>query len=406
MKGWQKAMSLVVLSFVTLFLTGCGAGAEPEHGSMAITAESYEFPPAEFKQETLKPLSREVDSTELTEHLFVNEESEANGPMGRRVLSALRGPDGDMWFGTDSGVSRFDGDSWYNYRLVEGERLDFWEDTGFPLVVLSLTLSPDGHVVAGGCGGIYRYAGGEWNDYWPADSDFVWMDCTWPLAVGPEEELWFGIFDGQTNGFGVFHFDGDVWTRYQDDTMTEFDIVEGFPEVTTATEGKFLADNFVTSIATDPDGAMWFVTSNMISRFDGQEWMNISGIEYLLGEILSVTGGLDRPLWFHTDQAFSHFDGEIWTAYSITDVPMEHFPSSYSTTDIYGDLWFGVPNGLFHFDGENLTNFNLPEELSLGWTTEQLKLMMMGPCGYLVVMALSVSHAPITDVTIILPFCK
>lgn len=66
------------------------------------------------------------------------------------------------------------------------------------------------------------------------------------MAVVAEDDLWFGIF----------HLDNGGLTRYEDETMTEFEIVEGLPKESTVTEGEFLPDNLVTSIVTDPDGSV------------------------------------------------------------------------------------------------------------------------------------------------------
>jgi ligand-binding sensor domain-containing protein len=186
--------------------------------------------------------------------------------MKQVMFAIVRGPNGDMWFATYSGVSRFDGAIWKHYSIVEGERLEMLEEAGM-LQTLALTVSPDGDVVAGGCGGIYRYEDGDWIDFWPADSDFILNFCIFPLAIGPEEELWIVPLDPQVNGYGVFHFNGDGWILYEEDTMTDFDIIEDIPEERTVTEGKFLSDDLVTSLATDPDGATWLVTGGDLMRF-------------------------------------------------------------------------------------------------------------------------------------------
>ncbi|MBN1485583.1 MAG: hypothetical protein JXA37_12775 [Chloroflexia bacterium] len=39
---------------------------------------------------------------------------------GYLVLSIAVAPDGALWFGTDGGVSRFDGTSWTTYTTADG----------------------------------------------------------------------------------------------------------------------------------------------------------------------------------------------------------------------------------------------------------------------------------------------
>jgi hypothetical protein len=281
----------------------------------------------------------------------------------------IRGADSDVWFAGWEGVSRFDGTGWHHYSMVEGERLEMWEEALGGAIALSLVRSPDQSVVAGSCGGIYRYEDGTWVESWPAEAEFVWRLCPWPLAIGPGEELWFGHFDGQANGFGLFHFDGSEWSRHEADAMTEYELVDGFLEPKNVTAGQFLSDNMVTSIALDPDNSLWSVSagpSNALDYFNGQEWSTLSGDEYLKGEVLSVCEGPDGSLWFQTDQGFSHYDGRIWTTYSISDMDLDYGYFSSSTTGPDGDFWLGELGGLLRFDGKDLTYFTFPDEVMGG----------------------------------------
>lgn len=277
-------------------------------------------------------------------------------------ISGTWGPDGDVWFGTTSGVLRFDGEKWNQYRLVDGERLEFWED--FP-PVLSLTVSPDGDLIAGACGGIYQFRDESWFVVPLTDADFFGRNCFGPVAVGPEGDLWFSIWDGQTNGFGIFHLSDGGLTRYTDDYVIDYEMVEGFPEERNSTEGEWLPDNFVTTIITDLSGAVWIASGGEtaeLSRFDGQEWTTISGTDYLLGEFLSATKGPDGSLWFHTDQGFSHFDGETWITYLIREKPMNYVSFSHSTIDGLGNFWFFDDSGSYHFDGGTLIFVTVGDE--------------------------------------------
>ena len=56
--------------------------------------------------------------------------------------------DGALWFGTEGGVSRFDGESWTTYTTEDGlASNDVW----------SIAMTPDGALWFGARGGISRY---------------------------------------------------------------------------------------------------------------------------------------------------------------------------------------------------------------------------------------------------------
>ena len=92
----------------------------------------------------------------------------------------------------------------------------------------------------------------------------------------PKRDLWVG-----SRIYGVFHYDGQMWTRY--------DVRDG------------LADNTVRDILQTDDGTVWVATPKGISRFDGQRWMTHA----LLPDLRipnrdgSIRQSRDRALWIN-----------------------------------------------------------------------------------------------------------
>jgi len=73
----------------------------------------------------------------------------AEGLAGNIVYTIAQGPDGVYWFGTNNGLSRFDGQSWKTYGVHDGL---------FGADVYAIVVTPDNHVWAGTRDGVVRLA--------------------------------------------------------------------------------------------------------------------------------------------------------------------------------------------------------------------------------------------------------
>jgi ligand-binding sensor domain-containing protein len=71
------------------------------------------------------------------------------GMAGNIVYSIAQSPDGVLWFGTDQGLTRYDGTSWKQYRKQDG-LLDN--------NVYSIAIAPNGDVWVGTKNGVARMA--------------------------------------------------------------------------------------------------------------------------------------------------------------------------------------------------------------------------------------------------------
>ncbi len=354
MKQAQALFTLVLL--VCIALVACtpattGLGSEP------ITAESFDFPPSEFREVTLEPVFKEADPADFTEYLY-DESAEfsdedaggvVNGPVGE-THSAVRGPDGNIWASSRTGVSRFDGDSWIYDNVFEGE------------IVSALTVAPDGSVVAAGDVGVRQHKNGEWVEIWPGTRGLLGGPW-WPIAMGPEGDLWMGsaVYDYE----GVAHFDGEILSFYsaRESIRTDQYISAERGLVESREVEDALFPGFIASfIAVDPDGVAWSLTFEGVVRYDGQEWMNVSGDEYFAGDVMSVASSPDNSLWFVSTRGFSHFDGQLWTKYTIagdqgeSEANVEEWPNfAYLTIAPNGEVWFAGWYVINHFDGATLT---------------------------------------------------
>ncbi len=136
---------------------------------------------------------------------------------------------GTVWFGTEGGVSRFDGSQWTSWSHEDGiggdnpDALPFSRNTG-----LGTRSRHDLGVLSGGKA-----------TYNPG--------YVFSILVDHEDTIWAGTWGG-----GVARYRDGAWTNLM--------------------EADGLAGNIVYSIAQAPDGSYWFGTNKGLSRFDGSEW--------------------------------------------------------------------------------------------------------------------------------------
>jgi ligand-binding sensor domain-containing protein len=216
--------------------------------------------------------------------------------------------DGNVWFGTFDGASKFDGNTWTTYDLVDTSS----QATGVDGAARN-ALSPAGHNLLGGGNTVFA------------------------VAIDGDGHIWFGT------GHGVREFDGANWTHY------------------TTSDG--LAGNFVRTIAIDGDGHKWFGTwYDGVSEFDGINWTTYTTAHGLASDSVEVieTDGTDK--WFGTYGGVSKFDGTNWTTYTTTHGLVHN--SVFAIAIKGTDKWFGTYGGVSKFDGTNWTTYTTTHGLA------------------------------------------
>jgi ligand-binding sensor domain-containing protein len=247
--------------------------------------------------------------------------TEADGLADNWVNAIAVASDGTLWFGTQGGVSSFDGEIWATYTTADGLENNR---------VTAIAIANDGALWFGSSGGASRFDGQSWSMY-TRDLGGYWVDA---IAVAPDGALWFG-----TQG-GVFRFDGQSWTTY--------------------TEADGLADNWIRAIAVAPDGGLWVGTESGVSYFNGQTWTDYADPG---SAVKAIAVGPDGTPWFGTVKGILHLDGDLWTAY--IDQHLSSVADIACTSD--GTVWFGTKGGVFRFDGETWTIYTTADGLADNW---------------------------------------
>ena len=164
-----------------------------------------------------------------------------------------------VWFGTEGGISMFDGKKWQSWTHNDGlgapnkDKLPTSPNTG-----LGTRARHDLGVMTASGAPTYN------------------PNYVFSVHVGPDDVVWAGTWGG-----GVSSFDGKKWTNL--------------------TTENGLAGNLVYSIVRGKDGALWFGTNNGVSRYDGKAWMNFNKKDGLLeNTVYTMAVAPNGDIWVGT----------------------------------------------------------------------------------------------------------
>jgi ligand-binding sensor domain-containing protein len=181
-----------------------------------------------------------------------------DGLASNAVTSIYCDQDGVMWFGTWGGVSRYDGKEFVNFTTKDGLANN---------LVISVYCDQDGVMWFGTPGGVSRYdARGD-----SAASSSRGMG-DFPHFVNFTAED--GLLSKVVAIYGTP--DGILWFRTGGAGVSRYDARGDSPHFVNFTTEDGLADNRVSAICCDPDGAMWFGTWGGVSRYDGKEFVTFT----------------------------------------------------------------------------------------------------------------------------------
>ncbi len=328
------------------------------------------------------------------------------------TTAVAQGPQGDIWVGTQLGLTHYDGQRWRTYTTSDGLVDD---------VVTDILAAEDGTVWVGTLGGLSHLSpggdgavGNSWQTFLPKDGlpgehiTALLQDSEGLLVVGTTRGV--SLYDGQrwntwtqrdglpsgevrailedsdgglwfgTNG-GVSHWDL-AWRTYPfpeegyDDSAMLYDIsalmqatdgalwiatlgggvvryLDGRWDTYTAADG--LADDNVYALAEDSHGALWFGTAGGISHHVAGTWETYTTESGLPTDvILSVEAAADGALWFGTagEGVVRYRSDEGWRTFTETHGLGDNFVRAICEAPD-GVLWLGTSKGVSRFDGHS-----------------------------------------------------
>ena len=259
--------------------------------------------------------------------------SDEDGLPSSLVLAILQDRQGDLWFGTAGGVSRYDGAQFTTFTTENGLAHNR---------VSSIVEDRQGNLWFGTWGGVSRYDGQHFTTFTTADG--LAHNHVNDMAEDRQGNLWFGTGSLANEGAGVSRFDGSHFTTF------------------TTADG--LAHNHVNDMVEDQKGNLWFGTAGGgVSRYDEQEFVTFTAADGLGGNsVYSIMEDRQGHLWFGTRGGVSRYDGQHFMTFTIQGLPLYW---AYSIVeDQQGNLWFGTfQEGLIRYDGQHFTTFTTQDGL-------------------------------------------
>ncbi|BBE20851.1 adenylate cyclase [Aquipluma nitroreducens] len=276
--------------------------------------------------------------------------TENDGLCNNLVYSILNDKSGNIWFGTNEGVSKYGGSLFTHYTRNEGLSNN---------KVFSILKDKSGNLWFGTFGGgIIRYDGKSFLNY--TEKEGLANDKVFSMFQDKSGNMWFG-----TDGGGVSKYDGKSFTNF--------------------TQKEGLSNNKVFCIAQDKPGNLWFGTyGGGVSKYDGQSFTNYTVKEGLCNNfVLSILNDRNGNLWFGTDgggvsnlileksdklHGNTTIKSQSFVPQFINYTTKDGLPNNY-VFSIFQDndenIWFGTGGGgLAKFDGKYFTTYTENEGLS------------------------------------------
>jgi len=195
-------------------------------------------------------------------------ENTNGGLIDNWVYAIELGKNGVVWFGTESGVSAYDGKQWISWNHKNG-------------------LSAPYSAVKKDNAGTVDYLQGEHHTSHNTNSksQSYRPDYVVAMRMDEKERLWVGTWGG-----------GLTLINTETNKTRVFTVKDGLP------------GNYILAIKEGPDGNLWIGTNKGLSRFDGKTFTNFSKINGLSGNyIFSLEFGPDQSVWTGTHYAVNQF---------------------------------------------------------------------------------------------------
>ena len=269
--------------------------------------------------------------------------STADGLISNNVQCVYANSSSDIWFGTQLGVSQFDGATWTTYEMATYPGMA--DDN-----ILSIYVDGLDQTWIGTDFGTSFFNGATWTTYTTADGlDNNKVQC---INQDAEGNMWFGTINGLSK------FDGASWTTFG--------------------TGDGLPFGGINSITLHSDGDLWFGTGlGGIAIYDGTDFIEITEDEGLISDkIRAIEFAPDGKSWVATAEGLSTFDAantflnSHTTIFTIPD-PDTLNPIVDVKIDGNGVVWAGVyvdylvtEGGVCAYNGSTWFEFDVSDGLA------------------------------------------
>ncbi len=239
-------------------------------------------------------------------------------PYLETVLASRKG---DLWFGSQAGLTRFDGRRFTTFTTLDGLPGDY---------ISVLLEDSQGLLWIGTKGkGLSRYDGEYFVNY--GFDDGLVHDHINDILEDKRGYLWIATRRG------LSRFDG---SRFDN-----FTVADGLP------------NNSVGALLEDRQGRLWILTEGGVARFEGDRITRIDQQDgFAYARAVDILEDSQGQLWFAMGRGLFRYDGANFDKYLPEGVEET---DAASIQDLYedsqGHIWISGWDGLNRFDGKTLT---------------------------------------------------
>jgi ligand-binding sensor domain-containing protein len=251
----------------------------------------------------------------------------ADGLADNTVDTMLEDRHGNLWFGTDNGLSQFNG--LFTTHLSG-------------MSIRSLLESQDGTIWAGTYeNGLRSYDGSGWQEHMSGMSIAS-------LLESQDGTIWAGTYDN-----GLHSYDGSGWQEH----MSGMDVrcllesrdgtiwagSNGLHSYDSRRWQEHMSGMEVYSLLESQDGTIWAGTyENGLRSYDGSRWQQ----HLIRTRVYSLLESQDGIIWAGTDWGLHSYDGSGWQQH-MSGMGITSLLESQDDT-----IWAGNWNGLHSYDGK------------------------------------------------------
>lgn len=245
----------------------------------------------------------------------------ANGLIDNYINCIAADANNHIWIGTDIGVSVYDGSAWTSYTTANGL---------IDNMISYIAGSEDGSVWIGTNSGLSKFNSGSFTNY-NASNGLTFEMVSYIATKG--NTVWIGTWLG-----GLFKFDGTSFTNF---TMTD-----GLP------------DNNISCIAIDNAGNKYIGTFAGIAKLNSSDdyvttYTSAGGMFNNYVKDLAITFEYDLWAGIYADYlqegAISFFNQSTWTNYKVSDGLVNTMVKRIAV-DNNDHLWVATGNGVSEYN--------------------------------------------------------
>ncbi len=294
---------------------------------------------------------------------------ESDGLLSNSVNCVAVDANDNIWFGTNKGLSKFDGSNWVNYNSSNTPELI---DTN----IKTITIANNGAVWLGTDFGAYKFDGTTWTSY--SDTNGLAYNQIHRIDEGPNGDLYFAhnswsagvsVFNGTTwSSYGApdlpasgvcatsFDSQGDAWfasplhgiVHYNGSTFTPYTNSDG------------LVSNFGTDILVDDSDNKWVGTGSGMSVLDATNSFVTNHTKMLilpnpdtLNPVVEIAKDSHNRIWtaiyvgYLTVGGIAMYDGTGWLDWDTNDGIVGDNVRGIAI-DSQNNVWIATSTGITH----------------------------------------------------------